>query len=195
MRSYSKRSSYCASAICSDVQRLLLNTLPEPIVREIASGERRVAHRYSQVTVLQADMVGARPSPPRVTAEEVLGILSELFEAFDQAAERWGVHKVKTIGDAYIVCCGAFDLKDDQAKAATRVVSMALTMQYIVSQKAFERGVDISVRIGVHTGMVIGGVIGTVRFHWDMWGNGVAGAVRLEELGQRGRVRHLRRHK
>ena len=175
-------------AICSDVQRLLLNTLPEPIVREIASGERRVAHRYSQVTVLQADMVGFTPLSAARGPEEVLGILSELFEAFDQAAERWGVHKVKTIGDAYIVCCGAFDLKDDQAKAATRVVSMALTMQYIVSQKAFERGVDISVRIGVHTGMVIGGVIGTVRFHWDMWGNGVAGAVRLEELGQRGRV-------
>ena len=98
------------------------------------------------------------------------------------------MHKVKTIGDAYIVCCGAFVCTDQQQEAARRIVNMALSMQYIVSQKAFERGIDIGVRIGVHTGMVIGGIIGTVRFHFDMWGNGVAGAVRLEELGVRGRV-------
>ena len=79
------------------------------------------------------------------------------------------MHKVKTIGDAYIVRRGAFDLKDDgPGRHAGRQHG---PLQYIVSQKAFERGVDISVRIGVHTGMVIGGVI--VRFHWDMWGNGV----------------------
>ena len=177
-------------AVCSDVQRLLLNTLPEPIVREIATGTSRIAHRYENVTVLQADMVGFTPLSAARGPEEVLGILSELFADFDQAAERWGVHKVKTIGDAYIVCCGAFVCTDDDQEAARRIVNMALSMQYIVSQKAFERGVDISVRIGVHTGMVIGGIIGTVRFHFDMWGNGVAGAVRLEELGAKGRV-HL----
>ena len=174
--------------VCSDVQRLLLNTLPEPIVREIAAGTSRIAHRYEHVTVLQADMVGFTPLSAARGPEEVLGILSELFADFDQAAERWGVHKVKTIGDAYIVCCGAFIQVDDPADAAKRVVNMALSMQHIVTDKAMARGVDIGVRIGVHTGMVIGGIIGTVRFHFDMWGNGVGGAVRLEELGVRGRV-------
>jgi class 3 adenylate cyclase len=175
-------------AVCSDVQRLLLNTLPEPIVREIAAGTSRVAHRYENVTVLQADMVGFTPLSAARGPEEVLGILSELFAEFDQAATRWGVHKVKTIGDAYIVCCGAFYMTEQPDVAAVRVVNMALSMQQIVTATAASRGVDIGVRIGIHTGMVIGGIIGTVRFHFDMWGNGVGGAVRLEELGQRGRV-------
>ena len=133
-------------------------------------------------------MVGFTPLSAARGPEEVLGILSELFADFDQAAERWGVHKVKTIGDAYIVCCGAFYQADKPADAARRVVNMGLSMQQTVIAKAMSKGVDIGVRIGIHTGMVIGGIIGTVRFHFDMWGNGVAGAVRLEELGQRGRV-------
>ena len=120
--------SKAASAHPPHVPRLIRCTqLPEPIVREIATGTSRIAHRYDNVTVLQADMVGFTPLSAARGPEEVLGILSELFADFDQAAERWGVHKVKTIGDAYIVCCGAFVCTDDQQEAARRIVNMAVS--------------------------------------------------------------------
>ena len=179
-----------SKAVCNDVQRLLMNTLPEPIVREIATGTSKVAHRYENVTVLQADMVGFTPLSAARGPEEVLGILSELFADFDRAAERWGVHKVKsisdahphsapsplppplplhplprpspsplpspslqpkvkTIGDAYIICSGAFAQVGEHQEAAKRVVQMGLSMQYIVAQKAFSAGADISVRTGI----------------------------------------------
>ena len=97
---------------------------------------------------------------------------------------------MKTIGDAYIICCGAFNdgKVRDRHEDARRVVRMGLDMGKVVATEAEKRGIDIGVRIGVHTGMVMGGVIGTVRFHFDMWGNGVVGAMKMEEMGAKGRV-------
>mmetsp|Transcript_11917 Transcript_11917/g.38288 ORF Transcript_11917/g.38288 Transcript_11917/m.38288 type:complete len:768 (+) Transcript_11917:85-2388(+) len=176
-------------ALRDGVQRLLLNTLPAPIVRDIASGSTQVAHRYDEVTVLQADMVGFTKLSSERSADFVLGLLSDLFAKFDGLAEGYGVHKVKTIGDAYIVCCGAFgEARGNPADAARRVGAMALGMIGEVQAIKEERKVDIDIRVGVHTGTAIGGIIGTVRFHFDIWGRAVAGALRLEELGAAGRV-------
>ncbi|KAL1498553.1 hypothetical protein AB1Y20_013872 [Prymnesium parvum] len=176
------------STVRNDVQRLLLNTLPEPIVREVAKGQLEVAHRYDDVTVVQADMVGFTPLSAFLSAKEILGILSELFDIFDELVEEHAVHKVKTIGDAYVACCGAFDQSESPAVAAERAVRFALAMQAGVKEVASARSIDIGCRVGVHTGMVMGGIIGTVRFHFDMWGPAVIGALKMEELGGRGRV-------
>ena len=129
----------------------------------------------------------------------MLSILSDIFDDFDRLCDEHAVDKIKTIGDAYIVCAGALDNDAEQhrtvsearryfAAAAQRVVRMGLAMQEVVKKKAEKEGIDIAVRIGVHTGNVTGGIIGTVRFHFDMWGNGVNGSVKMEETGIKFRV-------
>ena len=151
------------------VHRLLLNTLPAPIVRHIAAGATGLAHRYGEVTVLQADLSGFTKLSSERSAAFVIGLLSDLFAKFDRLTEWHGVHKVKTIGDAYVVCCGAFDEAPTAAEAARRVVGMGLSMLDEVELCKREHGVDIAIRVGVHTGPAIGGIIGTVRFHFDLW--------------------------
>ena len=133
---------------------LLLNTLPAPVVKDIAQGHTEVAHRYRHVTVLQADMCGFTPLSATRPPEEALGILGDLFGQFDELAERVRVHKLKTIGDAYVVIGGAFDglakTAAGQRLAAARVVRLALAMNEVVAATAKEKGIDIGVRIGVH---------------------------------------------
>ena len=184
-----------------DMHRLLLNTFPAPVVRAIASGQTEVAHRYENVTVLQADLSGFTPLSATKSPEELLSLMSDLFSLFDEIAEQHGVHKLKTIGDAYVACAGAFGEGDgggafgdaggpaaDPKKAARRTARMGLAMAQAVAKVAADQGIKVTARIGIHTGMVIGGIIGTVRFHFDMWGDGVRGAMHLEELGQAQRV-------
>ena len=207
-----------------DMQRLLLTTLPAPVVREIAmkGGKAKCAHRYDEVTVLQADLVGFTQLTAIMGAGQMMGLLGELFKEFDEATEVHGVHKLKTIGDAYIVCCGAFGegtdeeaggggltsapkasgqlavagqtdeerqkLAGQQHVTACRVVRMALAMIEITNARAKTLGHPLGVRIGVHTGKVVGGIIGTIRFHYDMWGPGVMGAGHMESHGEKGRV-------
>ena len=167
--------------------RLTANTLPAPIVKAIATGDTAFVKIYDNVTMLQADMVGFTPLSARFPPEKVLGILSDIFEEFDNLCEVNMVDKVKTIGDAYIVCAGALSdvERDDDAQ---RVVRMGLGMQEVVKRIATAEGIDVAVRIGVHTGRCTGGIIGTVRYHFDMWGGAVVGAVKMEETGEKGRV-------
>ena len=165
---------------------LTRNTLPAPIVKAIAAGDTAFVKVYEACTVLQADMVGFTPLSSKYPPERVLGILSDIFEEFDSLCESHSVDKVKTIGDAYIVCAGA--LARPRADDAARVVRMGMGMQEVVKRVAAKERIDIAVRIGVHTGRCTGGIIGTVRFHFDMWGGAVYGAVKMEETGEKGRV-------
>ena len=144
---------------------------------------------------LHTFQVGFTPLSSRYSAEVVLGILSDIFEEFDSLAETHKVDKVKTIGDAYIVCAGALSESRGKADDAMRVVRMGLAMQDVVEHIAAtkkvdgsEEKLDIAVRLGVHTGRCTGGIIGTVRFHFDMWGGAVVGAVKMEESGEKRRV-------
>ena len=164
---------------------LLLNTLPEPIVHEIASGNSQFCRRYVSTTVLQCDLVGYTKLTADHTPQQVVDFISELFEAFDVLADRYGVDKVKTIGDAYVVCSGALSEEPEAGHAAT-VVAMGLEMLDAVSAAADSSGLNVGARIGVHSGELVGGIIGTVRFHFDMWGEAVAGAVAMEEGGAKG---------
>ena len=168
------------------MHKLTSNTLPKAILRAIGRNELDFVKVFPQCTVLQADMVGFTSLSATYPPQKVLGILSDIFEEFDRLCEENDVDKIKTIGDAYIVCAGA--LQDLRADDAARVVRMGLAMQQVVATVREAEGIDIAVRIGVHTGRVTGGIIGKRRFQFDMWGNGVNGAVRMEETGERGRV-------
>ena len=166
--------------------KLTANTLPAPIISAIADGNWNFVKVYEHVTMLQADMVGFTPLSSKYPPERVLGILSDIFEEFDTLCENNEIDKVKTIGDAYIVCAGA--LRERRPDDAHRVVRMGMEMQEVVKRIAKKEGVDVAVRIGVHTGRCTGGIIGTVRFHFDMWGGAVYGSVKMEETGEKFRV-------
>ena len=109
---------------------------------------------------------------------------------FRPSFEQFGVDKIKTIGDAYVVCAGALTIDDPQrphpmGNPPQRVVRMALRMQQIVTRKSVEAQKEVAVRIGVHTGWTAGGNIGTKRPHFDIWGPGVTSTVKMEELGKK----------
>ena len=163
------------------MHKLTSNTLPKAILRAIGRNELDFVKIFPQCTVLQADMVGFTALSATYPPQKVLGILSDIFEEFDRLCEENDVDKIKTIGDAYIVCAGA--LQDLRADDAARVVRMGLAMQEVVAtvREAGDRH-----RAHRHTGRVTGGIIGKRRFQFDM-GNGVNGAVRME-AGERGRV-------
>jgi class 3 adenylate cyclase len=167
----------------AESERLLLNVLPEAVSKRLRRGENPIADDFTDVTVLFADIVGFTPMASHLTAVEVVNVLNELFSRFDELVEERGLEKVKTIGDAYMAVGG---LPEPQEDHALRVVDLALAMQQCtMTSRHFP---DMSIRIGVHSGPVAGGVIGTRKFAYDVWGNTVNVASRLENAGVPGRV-------
>ncbi len=167
----------------AESERLLLNVLPESVSKRLRRGEYPIADDFTDVTVLFADIVGFTPMVSELTAVEVVTLLNGLFSRFDELVAERGLEKVKTIGDAYMVVGGLPEILEDHAR---RVVDLALAMQACtVGSGPFP---DMSIRIGVHSGPVAGGVIGTRKFAYDVWGNTVNVAARLENAGVPGRV-------
>jgi class 3 adenylate cyclase len=165
---------------------LLLNILPQAIVEQLktASGER-IAEAFDQVSVVMADAVGSTEQAARSSPEEFADALDELFRRFDECAERHGLEKIKTIGDAYMAVAGAPVPVADHAEAA---VAMALDILAQAGQVRWPSGEPISVRGGVATGSAVAGVIGQRKFAYDLWGDTVNLASRLEEYGEPGQV-------
>ena len=163
---------------------LLLNVLPVSISTRLLAGERTIADAYPAVTVLFADIVGFTPLASRLPADEVVGLLGRLFARFDELVTARGLEKIKTIGDAYMVAGGLPEPVDDHA---ARVVDLGLAMIDVAGQES-DRIADIRLRVGVHSGPVIGGVIGDRKFAFDIWGETVNIASRLESQGIPGRV-------
>ncbi|MFO0660523.1 MAG: adenylate/guanylate cyclase domain-containing protein [Polyangiaceae bacterium] len=166
-------------------ERLLLNILPAPIADRLKTEHRAIADGFAEVTVLFSDIVGFTKMSERVTPAELVGRLNALFSAFDDAAVELGLEKIKTIGDAYMVVGGLPSPHDDQAGA---IAEMALRMQQIVRDNAREHGDALDVRIGVHTGPVVAGVIGKRKFVYDVWGDTVNTASRMESHSEPGRI-------
>ena len=163
---------------------LLLEVLPASIVSRLLRGERAIADAYPEVTVLFADIVGFTPLTARRPAVEVIGVLDRLYARFDELVAERGLEKIKTIGDAYMAAGGVPDRLDDHA---ARVVDLGLAM--IDAAREQDMGTaDLRLRIGVHSGPVIGGVIGHRKFAFDIWGETVNVASRLESQGVPGRV-------
>jgi len=165
---------------------LLLNILPQAIVDQLkASSGGRIAEAFDQVTVIIADAVGSTEQGARSSPEEFAGALDELFRRFDEIADRHGLEKIKTIGDAYMAVAGAPVPMADHAGSA---VAMALDMLVESGKVRWPSGDPIVLRVGVASGPAVAGVIGHRKFAYDLWGDTVNLASRLEECGEPGHV-------
>ena len=164
-------------------ERLLLNVLPAPIAARLKQGEAVIADRFQEVTVLFVDLVDFTRSSDRSTPERVVQVLDDLFTAFDRLAERHGLEKIKTIGDAYMAVGGLPQPRPDHAQA---VAEMALALREETARHRDPSGQPLALRIGIDTGPVVAGVIGTTKFSYDLWGDTVNTASRMESRGVAG---------
>jgi len=151
--------------------------LPAPIAQRLKDGEATIADRYEEVTVLFADIVGFTPLSERMVPDDLVGLLNRIFTAFDRLADRHGLEKIKTIGDAYMVAGGLPQRRADHAQAVAR---MALDMQTAIAAFADPEGRPLQLRIGIHTGPAAAGVIGARKFIYDVWSDTVNTASRME---------------
>jgi class 3 adenylate cyclase len=161
-------------------ERLLLNVLPASIATRLKQTQGVIADGFPDVTVLFADIVDFTSRSERVAPEQVVEVLNDLFSAFDRLALQRGLEKIKTIGDAYMVVGGVPDPRPDHAEA---VAEMALAMREEVDGRSDPSGQPLMLRIGIDTGPVVAGVIGTSRFSYDLWGDTVNTASRMESNG------------
>jgi class 3 adenylate cyclase len=161
-------------------ERLLLNVLPAPIADRLKRGEEVIADDFPEVTVLFADLVDFTARSRQTAPERVVQILDDLFSALDTLAERYRLEKIKTIGDAYMVVGGLPEPRPDHAQA---VADMALDVRAEVARHTDPAGEPLAVRIGIDTGPVVAGVIGRRKFSYDLWGDTVNTASRMQSNG------------
>jgi class 3 adenylate cyclase len=161
-------------------ERLLLNILPEPIAARLKQGEHTIADSFSEVSLLFVDIAEFTPLAAEMTPAELVFLLSRIFSAFDQLARKYGLEKIKTIGDAYMVAGGIPTPRPDHAEA---IAEMALDIQEIISHFKSKENEPLRVRVGIHTGPVVAGVIGIYKFSYDLWGDTVSIASRMEKQG------------
>jgi class 3 adenylate cyclase len=166
-------------------ERLLLNVLPEPVAARLKNEQGIIADSCTGVTVLFADIVGFTPLAERLAAKEVVAMLDRVFARWDELAARYGVEKIKTIGDAYMVAGGIPLPRDDHADA---IAELALAMIDGLEAVAEENGIGLEVRIGIDTGPVVAGVIGRAKFIYDLWGDTVNTASRMESHATPGSI-------
>jgi PAS domain S-box-containing protein len=159
---------------------LLLNVLPQPIAERLKRGQRTIAESFEEVTVLFADLVDFTEFSTQTSPTELVELLNEIFSKFDQLAEKHGVEKIKTIGDAYMAVAGLPKPRPDHAQA---IAQMALDMQAAIEQFNVEKGQTFKIRIGINSGSVVAGVIGIRKFSYDLWGDTVNTASRMESHG------------
>jgi len=170
-------------------ERLLLNILPAPISARLKENGEAIADGFAEVTVLFADLVGFTELSQRLTPEQLVVMLNRTFSAFDDMAVALGVEKIKTIGDCYMVAAG---LPERTLDHAPRVARMALAMRDALEDINREGGYALRVRIGIHSGPVVAGVIGKRKFIYDLWGDTVNTASRMESSGRPGEIQVTR---
>ncbi len=163
--------------------RLLLNVLPVTVSQRLKEGENPIADDFTDVSVLFADIVGFTTMTSSMAAHDVITMLSDCFSMLDELVVERGLEKIKTIGDSYMVVGGLPDPIDDHA---VRMVDLARAI--LASRNSASGSPRIDWRIGIHSGPVAGGVIGTQKFAYDVWGNTVNIAARIEEAGVPGRI-------
>jgi class 3 adenylate cyclase len=161
-------------------EELLLNVLPAPIANRLREGEQSIADGFAEVTVAFADLVGFTALSSEMPPQNVVTLLNGLFSRFDVAAHELGIEKIKTVGDAYMAVCG---LPNPVANHAERMVRMAIRMVHITREHALEFRVPFRLRIGINSGPVVAGVIGKSKYIYDLWGDTVNLASRMEAAG------------
>ncbi|HEY9729912.1 MAG TPA: adenylate/guanylate cyclase domain-containing protein [Chroococcales cyanobacterium] len=166
-------------------ERLLLNILPKAIAERLKQAPSAIAEQFNETTILFADLVSFTPLASQMSPTELVNLLNQIFSTFDQLVERHGLEKIKTIGDAYMVAGGLPMPRSDHAEA---VAEMALDMQREIARFRREDGKPFRLRIGINTGSVVAGVIGIKKFIYDLWGDAVNVASRMESQGSAGRI-------
>ena len=160
---------------------LLLNILPKDIADRLKSGEEIIADKHNDVSVLFADIIEFTPQSKNLNPRELVSILNTIFSNFDDLSSKYGIEKIKTIGDNYFAVAG---LHSEGSKAAIDLINMAKEM--IISTKDTDdrvRALNVALRIGIHTGPIVAGVIGKNKFAYDLWGATVNKASRMESTG------------
>ncbi len=166
-------------------ERLLLNILPQPIGERLKQGEHTIAEYFTNVTVMFADIVGFTQLASHLSPIELVDLLNQIFSEFDRLTERYGLEKIKTIGDAYMVVGG---LPVPISNHAEAIAQMALDMLAALTFFNEKNNKTFSIRIGIHSGPVVAGVIGLKKFIYDLWGDTVNIASRMESHGLAGKI-------
>lgn len=166
-------------------ERLLLNILPKPIAERLQKEQKLIADHFDEVSVLFADLVGFTEFSARKTPTQLVEILNGIFCEFDRLSESHGLEKIKTIGDAYMVVGGLPTAREDHGRA---IALLALEMQSALTQFNLKIGESFQLRIGIHSGSVVAGIIGISKFSYDLWGDTVNVASRMESNGMPGKI-------
>jgi adenylate cyclase len=166
-------------------ESLLMNILPRSIAERLKAATRPIADHFDSASILFADVVDFTPLAQRLSPAEVVGILDQLFSRFDALVERHGLEKIKTIGDCYMAAAGVPDAHPDHAR---RAALLALDMRDAVATSGVAGQSGVELRIGINSGPVVAGVIGTKRFLYDLWGDAVNTASRMESQSTPGEI-------
>ena len=169
------------------IDELLYSMLPTEIVKRIQSGETAIADSHGEVSIIFADLVGFTELARRISPSQLLTILNGLFSAFDHAAERYGIDRIKTIGDAYMAI-GGLQRGESARDHAENAARFAFAMLATVREMVEKTGYPINIRIGIHIGPIVSGVIGVKRPAFDCWGEAVNMASRLESQAAPGTI-------
>jgi adenylate cyclase len=166
-------------------ENLLLNILPRSIADRLKADTATIADQFTEASILFADVVDFTPLSDRLQPAEVVGVLDELFTYFDSLADRFNVEKIKTIGDCYMVAAGVPTPRADHARV---MALMAIDMREAMRSRDAVGHLGLELRIGINSGPVVAGVIGRKRFLYDLWGDAVNMASRMESQGTPGRI-------
>ena len=166
-------------------ERLMLNILPRPIAERLKRGEKNISGSYPDVSILFSDLVGFTALASKMSATELVKMLNDLFTRFDKRADQIGLEKIKTIGDAYMAAGGLPIPRPDHPQ---QCAEMALGMLDDLQQFNRQNGRELNMRIGIDSGPVVAGVIGYTKFSYDLWGNAVNMASRMESTSKTGRI-------
>ncbi len=192
LASFAHQRNVALTALRAEQERseaLLLNILPRPIAERLKAAAQMIADHFAAASILFADVVDFTTLAQRLPPAEMVGILDQLFSDFDVLVERHGLEKIKTIGDCYMAAAGVPNPYPDHAR---RAALLALDMRDVLATSAVAGEAGLALRIGINSGPVVAGVIGTKRFLYDLWGDAVNTASRMESHGTPGEIQITR---
>lgn len=166
-------------------ENLLLNILPPSIAKRLKDGDTVIADEHSEAAILFADLVGFTNKSQHIKPDLLVNNLNKIFTHFDNLAEKFGLEKIKTIGDSYMVASGLTELKNEHTR---RIADFALAIASSIQKFTLDGETNCDIRIGIHIGTVIAGVIGSKKFSYDIWGDAVNTASRMESSGEAGKI-------